>query len=297
MKQLHKITSITHVRMIGFVKNQQIMKCVSFGKGVWFPSQLSHVYKTEREGNFQLYILVLRKLIEWYFIFNKFNYSWWLRVHLFDLMTIETMFPYIYENFNKGFFTFQKSENQFSQMALDQVHEQNNPIIKWCGGATELVNKVKESALIRWETRGPEVVWIINEFEELMKLETSEEDDSNLHLHHEDSATYRKKFSSNVKTLCKSLTINPFSQTNLMTISNSHVIPDVAFNALKKMKEVGERQFIDFFNDWLIYQKVSICETIPKNDFCIWYAPEIDTEKPFLPFKFWNNKDEECMWA
>ena len=75
MKQLHKITSITHVRMIGFVKNQQIMKCVPFGKGVWFPSQLSHVYKTEREGNFRLYILVLRKLIEWYFIFNEFNYS------------------------------------------------------------------------------------------------------------------------------------------------------------------------------------------------------------------------------
>ena len=61
--------------MIGFVKNQQIMKCVPFGNGVWFPSQLSHVYKTEREGNFQLYILVLRKLIESYFIFNKFNYS------------------------------------------------------------------------------------------------------------------------------------------------------------------------------------------------------------------------------
>ena len=36
-----------------------------------------------------------------------------------------------------------------------------------------------------------------------------------------------------------------------------------------------------FLNDQLIYQKVSICEKIPKNDFCIWYIPEIDTEKPF----------------
>ena len=109
-------------------------------------------------------------------------------------MTVETMFPDIYEHFNKGFFTFQNSENQFSQMALDQVHEQNNRTIKSCGGATDLVNKVEESALIRWGTCDSEVPRIINEFEESMKLETPEEDDSNLHLYYEDSAAYRKSF-------------------------------------------------------------------------------------------------------
>ena len=36
-------------------------------------------------------------------------------------------------------------------------------------------------------------------------------------------------------------------------------------------------------DDRMIYQKGSICETIPKNDFCIWYTPEVDTEKPFIP--------------
>ena len=165
--------------------------------------------RSEREGNFRLYILAFPKLIKWYFIFEKFNYSQWLSVHLFELMTVETIFPDIYENFNKGFFTFRKLENQFSQMPLDQVHEQNNRTMKSCRGATDLVNKVDESALIRWETCGPEVARIINEYEESMKLETPGEDDSNLHLHHEDSAKYRKKFSSDVKILCKSMTINP----------------------------------------------------------------------------------------
>ena len=103
------------------------------------------------------------------------------------------MFSDIYENFNEGFFTFQKSENQFSQIVLDQVHGQNNRTIKSCGGVTDLVNNVEVSALIRWETCGPEIVQIINEFEKSMKLEALEEDDSNLHLHHEDSATYKKK--------------------------------------------------------------------------------------------------------
>ena len=198
-------------------------------------------------------------------------------------MTVETMFPDIYEHFNKGFFTFQNSENQFSQMALDQVHEQNNHTIKSCGGATDLVNKVKESALIRWGTCGSEVPRIINEFEESMKLETLEEDDSNLHLYYEDSATYRKKFSSDVKSLCKSMTINAFSQTKLMTINDSHVVRDVALNTLKKMEEFREKQLIDFLSDRLIYQKVPICDTIPKNDFSIWCTHEIDTDKPFTP--------------
>ena len=92
-----------------------------------------------------------------------------------------------------------------------------------------------------------------------------------------------KKFSSDVKTLRKSMTINPFSQTKSMTINNSHVIPDIAFNTLKKMEEVGGKQFIDFLNDQLIYQEVSIYETIPKNNFCLWYTPEIGTEKLFTP--------------
>ena len=78
-----------------------------------FDFQVNHLMfiRSQREGNFRLYILAIRKLIKWYFIFDKFNNSRWLNVHLFDLMTVETMFPDIYENFNKGFFTFQKSEN------------------------------------------------------------------------------------------------------------------------------------------------------------------------------------------
>ena len=45
-----------------------------------------------------------------------------------------------------------------------------------------------------WGTCGPEYPRIISESEESMKLETPEEDDSNLHLYYEDSAAYRKSF-------------------------------------------------------------------------------------------------------
>ena len=86
------------------------------------------------------------------------------------------MFPGVYENIAKGFFSFQKSTNQFSRMALDQVHEQNNCTIKSWGGATDLVNEGDESALIQCETYGPDVSRMINEFEESMKPDTSADD-------------------------------------------------------------------------------------------------------------------------
>ena len=31
-----------------------------------------------------------------------------------------------------------------------------------------------------------------------------------------------------------------------------------------------------------LYQKVSICETIPKNEFSFWYMPDVDTKKTQL---------------
>ena len=41
-------------------------------------------------------------VIEWYYFkFNKFNYVRCIRIHLFDLMTVEKMYPNIYENLFK----------------------------------------------------------------------------------------------------------------------------------------------------------------------------------------------------
>ena len=55
----------------------------------------------------------------------------------------------IYEEMKRGNFLFQKANAEFSRMAPDQVHNQNNKVIKGSGGATNLLNKQDESALIR----------------------------------------------------------------------------------------------------------------------------------------------------
>ena len=43
----------------------------------------------------------------------------------------------------------------FSLIALDQLHEQNNKVIKGKSGPTSVINRKDESALNRWTLSGP----------------------------------------------------------------------------------------------------------------------------------------------
>ena len=123
-----------------------------------------------RESNFQLHIMALRALMKWYFSLDHFNYSRWLTVHLFDLVNIQKNHPDIYDDFCKGFFSFNKTSSQFSAMALDQVHEQNNELIKGAGGATRLLNREEESSLLHWELCGSEITNMLSSFETLLDI-------------------------------------------------------------------------------------------------------------------------------
>ena len=95
-------------------------------------------------------------------MYDQYNYACWLTIHWFDLYTSETKFPDVYNFLSKGNFSFQKSHREFSRIGLDQIHEQNNKLIKGCGGASKLPNKVDNSALICWETCSPEIVRVLS---------------------------------------------------------------------------------------------------------------------------------------
>ena len=85
------------------------------------------------EGNFKLHVEVLFKLLIWFFIFDHCHYARWLTIQWLDLYTIESKFPDMYNYFSSGNFSFQKSNREFSRIGLDQIHEQNNKIIKEAG--------------------------------------------------------------------------------------------------------------------------------------------------------------------
>ena len=88
-----------------------------------------------REGNFDMYQEALSELIPYFFGNNNVNFARWLPVHFRDMMSLEKQHPDVAVQFHKGKFVVHKSRREFSALAIDQAHEQNNAVIKGDGGA------------------------------------------------------------------------------------------------------------------------------------------------------------------
>ncbi len=116
-----------------------------------------------REGNLELYVQALAKIIPWYFALDHTHYARWTPVHLHDMISLKQSHPSIYAEFAKGNFVVKKSKRSFSAISIDQAHEQNNAIVKGDGGAIGLTEN--STALHRWMVSGPEMARLIGEFQ------------------------------------------------------------------------------------------------------------------------------------
>ena len=215
-----------------------------------------------RESNFHLYVQSLRNLLNWFFALDHTNYARWLTIHVFDLISLPATHPDVYQQMLKGFFSFVKTKRPFSRMALAQVHEQNNKIIKGVGGGTSLLNTQDESALIMWETCRPEVARIVSELEDSLY----NQDASSSAAKHEDNKKFRQKFNRDVESIYQSIPCNPFEMASLSTINNSGPFLQSVSDQLKQVLSTGESQ-VKFIQDSLLMQKTAITEKISKNKF------------------------------
>ena len=112
--------------------------------------------------------------MKYYFALHHYNYARWLSVNLFDCKAMKFTAPDVFTAFMAGCFMFQKTNNEFSRIPLDQVHEQNNAYIKGIAGATHLVNCFDKAGLIRLNLCSNELAMMILEFEN----ELYDEDDN-----------------------------------------------------------------------------------------------------------------------
>ena len=117
-----------------------------------------------RSVNFRLYNQSLAKLVHWFFTFDHYHYARWISVHLRDMMALSHLHPHIHTEFVKGHFTVKTTSHAFSNMAIDQAHEQNNAVVKDDGGAVVGLTECP-AALQRWMVSGPEMARVINDFE------------------------------------------------------------------------------------------------------------------------------------
>ena len=62
-----------------------------------------------RESNFQPYVSALACFIKWLFAMDHYKYAWWCSVDLFNLWNLEFIARSLYEEFNTGNFSFDKT--------------------------------------------------------------------------------------------------------------------------------------------------------------------------------------------
>ena len=141
-------------------------------------------------------------------------------------------------------------------MGWDQIHERNNKLIKGCGGASNLLNKVEDSALIRWETWSPEIALVILGFKDYLHRNEIYSESSNKH--HEDSLSFHQQLSSDVCRLVKRITVNPFTQDHLTKLNKKVVVPETLRTVTDDQEVMGEQQLETFASDQLVVSKVPI---------------------------------------
>ena len=211
-----------------------------------------------RESNVnQLYLLSSKSLVKWFFALDHYNYACWLSVHLFDLLSRENSLPDIYQNFKDGYFSFEKSNRKFSSIALDQVHEQNNAVLKSVAGVTHILNRQDESALLRWELCSHDLAKYLKDSKDVCsQTNVSICHQSTTEHHHEDTVAFKDRFINDLQQLNNSFSANPFTAHTWSPIDNLSIVYDDEIESnIKNIVDIGQRQFECYFQDRLIKAK------------------------------------------
>ena len=116
-------------------------------------------------------------------------------------------------------------------------------------GVTDVLNREDQVGVERWGLCNSELASLVSEYHS-----TCERDSSKASKHHEDTAAFQKNFSTDVLSLLKNFTINPFSENNLMKIDNIDTYFDdrVAVD-LRKLLQEGKKQADTFWKDRLVH--------------------------------------------
>ena len=74
------------------------------------------------------------------FSLDQVHSAGWLPVFIRNLECLEANAPSVYKEFLEGHITVRKTTNHFSNITIDQAHEQNNKIVKIDDGAVGILD-------------------------------------------------------------------------------------------------------------------------------------------------------------
>ena len=99
--------------------------------------------RASREGNWQLHLCAIRKLIPWCFAYDRLNYARYLPAYFAQMTNLQTDHPQVYEHFANGGFSVQlAADNPFARILVDQTTEVTvNKDTQTVGGTTKFSQK------------------------------------------------------------------------------------------------------------------------------------------------------------
>ena len=143
--------------------------------------------KSLRDADFELFLDCLKIINKRMFSLDHLHCARWLTVFIKDL---EQLNPEVLNAFKKGYFTVKPSKKIFSNIRIDQAHEQNNKLVKIYGGAIGILEN--PNALLRWAVSEPVVAELCRN-EKLSEMSSKN--------HNENTQAFESNFGKDFKAI------------------------------------------------------------------------------------------------
>jgi hypothetical protein len=217
--------------------------------------------RSQREGDFIMYLESLHRIVPWMFVMDHFHYARWMSVHINDLEHLQSDCPEVWQEFAEGHFVTQKTGNLFSMMAHDHVHEQQNAVVKGDGGIIGITEN--ETALRRWMVAGPETARVISEVH-------NQHSGARNSPHHEQIPSAQSRFATHVQSMVKAFNElgNPFTETSsdLLALDTKLIMADQVVEGIRTASVLGKQLHEEFVEQRLEKMTKPFYDTIPKNN-------------------------------
>ena len=218
-----------------------------------------------RQGDWHLFVSVVRRCMPLFFGFGRTNYSRWGTLFLEDCLDIQRKFPDIYSCFNNGGWVMYHTLRQGSAVGFDMALEKcyNKPA-KVAGGIIGMTRRKEAVAL--WNLLKHEKDLHVAQLLEWCNL--GDKDDSELSLHHEFNPSSTKIGHVRAKTLLNYINSinNPFGTgSRLHNICTGVEIPQEAVDGLFECLKIGENSYQEFIHTRFDEKEKHLHDTIPTN--------------------------------
>lgn len=217
--------------------------------------------RATREGNWDLHLASVRRMLPWLFAYDHINYSRYLSVYWLEMRELRNTHPSVHQQCIDGQFAVQRSENTFARIACDQTIEQTaNRDSKTKGGMTGFTTS--KGTVNRWIwshnargliTRGCE------------KMAGKEELAATRRDLQESQMEKDKRDVEEIVDTVKSM-INPFQydEQDLVHITSGTVATEEVKSGLQSAYNEGEKKFVTFCKERIQSEEVDLLASMKK---------------------------------